>query len=62
MHRRSNSELLPFDPEIEITLFRLKKVKIDNTEMEYQNSDRFSEGYSEQNEIPGIWEPTLCEC
>ena len=44
MHRRPNSELLPFDPEIEITLFRLKKTKADNIEMEDQNIDRFSEG------------------
>ena len=44
MHRRSNSELVSFDPKIERTLFRLKKIKVDNTEMEEQNSDIFSEG------------------
>ena len=44
MHRRSNFELLPFDLEIERTLFRLKKIKADNAEMEEQNSDRFSKG------------------
>ena len=27
MHRRPNSELLPFDHEIETTLFKLKKSK-----------------------------------
>ena len=43
MHRKSTSKLSLFDPEIEITLFRLKKVKADNTEMEDQNSDSFSE-------------------
>ena len=59
MHRRFNSELLPFDPEIERTLFRLKKIKVDNTEMEEQNGDRFNEGQSDHNEMPGIWESTL---
>ena len=44
MHRRPNFELLPFDPEIERTLFRLKKIKADNTEMEDHNTDRFNEG------------------
>ena len=46
MHRRSKSELLPFDPEIERTLFKLKMVKVDNIEMEDLNSDRFNEGHS----------------
>ena len=54
MHRRPNSELLPFDPEIERTLFRLKKTKDDNTKMEDQNTDRFSKGQSHQNKMPGI--------
>ena len=35
MHKRSNFELLSFDPEIERTLFRLKKVNVDNTKMKY---------------------------
>ena len=62
MHRRSKSELLSFDPEIERTLFKPTKAKADNTEMEDQNSDRFSEGYSNQNEIHRIWELTLGDC
>ena len=62
IHRRSNFELLPFDPEIERTLFRLKKVKVDTTNMEDQKSDRFSEGHSDQNEMPGIQEPMLGDC
>ena len=52
MHRKSTFKLLSFDSEIERTLFRLKKAKADNTEMEDHNSDRFSEGHSDQNEIP----------
>ena len=50
MHRRSNFELLSFYPEIERTSFRLKKIKANNTEMEDQNIDRFSEGQSYHNE------------
>ena len=30
--------------------------------MEDQNSDRFSEGHWDQNEMPGIREPTLGDC
>ena len=30
--------------------------------MEDQNSDRFSEGHSDHNEIPGLREPTLGDC
>ena len=59
MHRRPNSELLSIDPEIERTLFRLKKIKVDNTGMEEHNSDSFSEGQSNHHEMPGIQEPTL---
>ena len=62
MHRRSNSELLLFDPKIERTLFRLKKIKVDNIEIEEKNSDRFSEGQSDHNEMLGIQESTLGDC
>ena len=62
MHRRSNSELLSFDPEIERTFFRLKKIKADNIEMEDHNQDKLSEGHSDQNEMPRIREPTLGVC
>ena len=62
MHRRSTSELLSFDLEIERTLFKLKKVKADNIRIEDQNSDRYSEGHSDQNEVPGTREPTLGDC
>ena len=44
MHKRPDYELLSFDPEIERMLFKLKKIKANNTKMEYQNTDRFSEG------------------
>ena len=54
MLRKSNTELLPFDPEIERTLFRRKKTKADNAEMEDQNSDRFSEGHLDHNEMLGL--------
>ena len=30
--------------------------------MEDQNSDRFSEGHSDHNEMPGLKEPTLGDC
>ena len=59
MHRRPDSELLSFDPEIERTLFRLKKIKANNIEMEDQNTDKFGEGQSYHNEMPGIRELTL---
>ena len=62
MHKRPDSELLSFDPEIEKTLFRLKKIKADNTEMEDQNTYIFHEGQSNHNEMPRIWEPTLGDC
>ena len=62
MHRRPNLKLLPFDQEIERTLFKLKKVKVDKTDMEDQNSDRFNEGHSDQNEMPGILKLTLGDC
>ena len=48
--------------EIKKTLFRLKKIKADNTEMEDQNTYIFNEGQSNHNEMPGIWEPTLGDC
>ena len=62
MHRKPNSELLPFDKEIERMLFRLKKIKDDNTKIEDYNTDRFSEGHSYHNEMPRIREPTLGDC
>ena len=62
MHRRFNSNLLSFDPEIERTLFRRKKVKADKAEMDDPNTDRFNEGHSDQNEMPGIGEQTLGDC
>ena len=62
MHRRPDSELLPFDPKIQRTLCRLKKIKVDNKEMEDQTIDIFDEGQSDHNEMPGIREPTLGNC
>ena len=62
MPRRSTSKLLSFDPEIEKTLFKLRKVKVDNIGMEDQLSDRYSEGHSYQNEMLGMREPTLGDC
>ena len=53
---------MSFNPEIERKLFKLKKVKADNTEMEDQNGEKFSDGHSDQNEIPGIRGPKLCGC
>ena len=62
MHRRPNFELLPFDPEVGKTLFKLKKTKANNIEMEDHNTDRFSEGQADHNEMPGIRVPTLGDC
>ena len=62
MLRRSNSNLLSFDLEIEKTLFGRKKVKANKAEMDDPNIDRFSEGHLDQNEMPGIREPTLGDC
>ena len=62
MPRKSNTELLLFHPQIERTLFRRKKVEASNSEMEDQNSDRFSEGHSNHNEMPGLRERTLKDC
>ena len=54
MPRKSNIDLLPFNLEIERTLFRRKKVGAGNSEMEDHNSDRFSEGHSDHNEMPRL--------
>ena len=62
IRRRSISELLSFDPKIERTLFKLRKVKADNTGMKDQHSDRYSEGHSYHNELHGMREPTLGNC
>ena len=59
MPRKSSIKLLPFDPKIERTLFRQKKVDAGNSEMEDQDSDRFSEGHSDHNKMSELTEPTL---
>ena len=43
-------------------LFRLKKIKVNNIKMEDHNTDGFSEGQSDHNEMLGIREPTLGDC
>ena len=53
---------MSFDLEIERTLCRIEKVKVDNIEMEDQNSDKFNEGHSDQNEMPRIRDLTLGDC
>ena len=40
----------------------LRKVKVYNIGMEDQHSDRYNEGHSDQNEIPGMREPILGDC
>ena len=62
MPRKSSIEPLSFDLEIERTLFRRKKAEAGNAKLEDQNSDRFSKGHSEHNEIPRLKEPTLGDC
>ena len=61
--RRINSDLLPFDLEIDRTL---KNQRISNRELlnmdENQgdrNSDAYNEGHSDHNEMRGLREPTL---
>ena len=51
MHRRSTSKLLSFDPEIERTLLKLRKVMVYNFGMEDQHSDKYSEGHLDHNEM-----------
>ena len=62
MHRKSSTDLLSLDPGIERTFFKRKKEKANNIEMEDQNSDKFSEGHSNHNEMFGLREPTLGDC
>ena len=62
MHRRSNSNLLSFDPEIERALFKRKKVKVAKAKMDDPNTNIFSEGHADQNEMPRIRVPTLGDC
>ena len=54
MHRKPIFELLPFDPEIERNLRNLKKSKVEQLIMEDNQSGRYSEGHSDQNELLGI--------
>ena len=58
VHRKFNAEQFL----LERTLFRRKKMKATNVEMEDQNIDKFSEGHSDHNEIPRLREPTLGDC
>ena len=62
MHRRPDFELLSLDPKIERMLCKLKKIKADNTKMGDHNTDKFNEGQSNHNEMPGIRELTLGDC
>ena len=62
MHKRPDFKLLSSDPKIEKTLFKLKKIKADNTKMEDHNTDRFSEGQSDHNEMLRIRESKLGYC
>ena len=62
MPKKFSTELLPFNPETERTLFKRKKEKDDNTEMENHNSDRFSKSHSNHNEMLGLREPTHGNC
>ena len=61
-YKRPTSELLPFDIEIEITLSKLKRVKVDIIRMEENNNYRYNEGHSDQNEILEMREPTFGDC
>ena len=62
MPRKSSTELLPFNLEIERNMFRRKKAEAGNAEMEDRNSDRFNEGHLNHNEMPGLRESTLGDC
>ena len=43
-------------------MFKLKKAKADNIEMDDQNSDIFSEDHLDHNEMSRLREPTLGDC
>ena len=58
-YKRPTSALLPFDIEIEITLSKLKRVKVDIIRMVENNNYRYNEGHSDQNEILEMREPTF---
>ena len=62
MHRKSNTELVPLDPEIERTWFRRKKAKVDKQKWRIIIVTGSVEGQSDHNEIPGFREPTLGDC
>ena len=62
MHRKSSTELVPLDPEIERTLFRRKKEKVDKQKWRIIIVTCSVEGQSDHNEMLGFREPTLGDC
>ena len=64
--RRRNSDLLPFDPEIERTLKNQRRSNRQELNMNKnqgdRNSDLYSEGHSDHNEMRNLREPTLGDC
>ena len=59
MHRKPTSELLPFELELEKTLRKLKKSKVEQVKMENVQNERYSESNSNQNDLYRIREPAL---
>ena len=64
--RRRNSDLLPFDPEIERTLKNQRRLNKQELNMDINqgdyNTDAYSEGHSDHNEMRNLREPTLGDC
>ena len=61
-----NSDLLPFDPEIERTLNSRRRSNRQELNMDENqrdcNSDAYSKGHSDHNEMCNLREPTLRDC
>ena len=64
--QHKNSDLLPFDLEIERTLKNIRRSNSKQWNMDKnqgdRNTDAYNEGHSDQNEMRGLREPTLGIC
>ena len=64
--RQRNSDLLPVDPEIKRTLKNKRRSNRQELNMDENqgdcNSDAYSKGHSDHNEMRNLREPTLGDC
>ena len=64
--QRRNSDLLPFDPEIERTLKNQRRSNRHGLNMHENqvdhNSDAYSEGHNDHNAMSDLREPTFSNC